>query len=130
MAEDPAAPDAALNPVPYHVSANLYHAINAALFFLVALRLFTWRGPGRPDWPVLLASAFAALLFSLHPLRVESVAWITERRDLVSQMFLLLTVLAYLRMCRAERATAVVPIAPIGIAGGLIGASALIATTT
>jgi tetratricopeptide (TPR) repeat protein len=43
------------------------------------------------------AAALAALLFSLHPLRVESVAWVTERRDLLSGFFALATLLAYLR---------------------------------
>ena len=46
---------------------------------------------------VLLAAAAGALFFGLHPLRVESVAWLTERRDLVGALFLSLTVLAYLR---------------------------------
>ena len=41
-------------------------------------------------------AAVAALFFSLHPLRVESVAWVTERRDVVAGLFTLLTVLAYL----------------------------------
>ena len=42
-----------------------------------------------------------ALFFALHPLRVESVAWITERRDVTSGLFFVLTLLAYLRMQRA-----------------------------
>src|SRR4029079_996064 len=44
-----------------------------------------------------LAAAFAALLFALHPLRVESVAWITERRDVLSCLFFFASILAYLR---------------------------------
>jgi tetratricopeptide (TPR) repeat protein len=52
---------------------------------------------------LILAAAGAALLFGLHPMRVESVAWITERRDLVSASLLLLTVLAYLRAVDPRR---------------------------
>jgi len=44
-----------------------------------------------------LGAAVAALYFAVHPLRVESVAWITERRDLTSGLFFLLTILAYLK---------------------------------
>src|SRR5207237_6180716 len=47
---------------------------------------------------LLLAAAAGALFFSIHPLRVESVSWITERRDLTSGFFFFLTLLAYLRM--------------------------------
>src|SRR5439155_1557765 len=43
------------------------------------------------------SAAFAALLFAIHPLRVESVAWATERRDVLSGLFYLLTLLVYLR---------------------------------
>ncbi len=46
---------------------------------------------------VSLGAAVAALYFAVHPLRVESVAWITERRDLTSGLFFLLTILAYLK---------------------------------
>src|SRR5262249_55728452 len=46
------------------------------------------------------AAAIGALFWSLHPLRVESVTWITERRDVGCGVFFLLSILAYLRMCR------------------------------
>src|SRR3989442_121211 len=52
----------------------------------------------------LCAATFASLVFAVHPLRVESVAWITERRDVISGLFFLLTVLLYLRA--AEHASA------------------------
>src|SRR5438876_11915823 len=49
-------------------------------------------------------AALAALVFAVHPLRVESVAWVTERRDVLSGLFYLSAVLAYLRACdRDER---------------------------
>jgi len=78
-----------MNPRGYHLTSVLLHALDAALVFLVARRLLR-------DAPVGAAAA-AALVFGLHPLRVESVAWVTERRDVVSGLFVLLALVAYLR---------------------------------
>jgi hypothetical protein len=73
-----------LDPRPYHFTNNLLHAINAALVFLLAQRLLNLSVVGRQSAiAVLLGSIAAALFFSIHPLRVESVAWATERRDLL-----------------------------------------------
>lgn len=83
-----------LNPLGFHLTNNLLHALSAALFFFLCLRLIGGRKPGDRD---LLASAGAALFFALHPLRAESVTWISERRDVLSGAFFLLTLLAYLR---------------------------------
>src|SRR4029077_18595885 len=49
-----------------------------------------------------IAAGFSALLFAIHPLRVESVAWATERRDVVAAFFLLSTLLCYLRSASAQ----------------------------
>ena len=89
-----------MDPRSYHLTNNLLHAVNAVLVYLLALRLLG--GAAAPDAVrrtrgVHGAAALAALLFALHPLRVESVAWVTERRDVLSSFFLLLTVLCYLR---------------------------------
>ena len=71
-----------MRPEGYHLTNVMLHAANAALFCLVAARLLE---SGRVEGPARLGgTAAAALFFSLHPLRVESVAWITERRDVVS----------------------------------------------
>ncbi len=89
-----------MNPRAYHITSNLLHTINATLVYVLALRLITWPTIRRDDWPAWLpqvAAAVAALLFALHPLRVENVAWITERRDLVSALLLILTLLAWLK---------------------------------
>lgn len=86
-----------LNPVGYHLTSLLFHALNASLFFFVLLALLRRASPDAPEIPLRWAAAAGALLFSLHPLRVESVAWATERRDVVSGMFFLLSILAYLR---------------------------------
>jgi len=84
-----------LQPWGYHLVSLLLHAANATLFYFVARRLLAAAGVPAPAsaW----AACFAALLFGVHPLRVESVAWITERRDVVCGCFFLLAVLAYLR---------------------------------
>jgi len=73
------------DPRPYHRTNVLLHAANVALLFL-ALRTLTgavWR------------SALVAALFAVHPLRVESVAWVSERKDVLCAFFGLLAVLAY-----------------------------------
>jgi tetratricopeptide (TPR) repeat protein len=80
----------ALNPVGHHYTSLLFHAANAVLLFLLL-----WRATKR-TWPSLLAAA----LFALHPLNVESVAWASERKNVLSMFFCLLTLLAYDRYVR------------------------------
>ncbi len=91
-----------MNPTGYHLTNNLLHSINTLLVYFVALILLGSALRSNGGF-VRLGAAAAALLFGLHPLRVESVAWATERRDLVSAMFILLTVLAYLRYADPQR---------------------------
>jgi tetratricopeptide (TPR) repeat protein len=71
----------------HHATSFILHALNSALVFLLLFRLTgsSWR------------SALVAALFALHPLRVESVAWVSERKDVLSAFFGLLTLLAYAR---------------------------------
>jgi len=71
----------------HHLTSVLWHALAAVLAFL----LFRRFGAG------LWLGAFAAALFAWHPLRVESVVWVTERKDVMSGCFFLLTLLAYAR---------------------------------
>jgi tetratricopeptide (TPR) repeat protein len=94
-----------MNPAGYHLGNVLLHAANAALFFLVARRLLALALPAAGAGALRLGGVAAALLFALHPLRVESVAWITERRDVLAAGFYLLTVLAWLRATGAEGGT-------------------------
>ena len=77
-------------PYGFHRTAVLMHAINSVLVFL-AIRSLTGN---------LLRSAVVAGLFSLHPMHVESVAWISERKDLLSGFFFCLTLLAYVHYVR------------------------------
>jgi tetratricopeptide (TPR) repeat protein len=89
-----------MNPAGYHLTSLLLHCAGAAVFALVALRLLSAPGVAADGEHALarpLAAAFAALLFAVHPLRAESVAWVTERRDVLSGLFFLLAIWAYLR---------------------------------
>ncbi|HSE86917.1 MAG TPA: tetratricopeptide repeat protein [Candidatus Binatia bacterium] len=88
-----------LKPIGFHLTNIILHGINALLVYLVALRLFVLTLPRtltESRLGVIACSCFTVLLFSVHPLRVESVAWATQRRDLLSAAFLLSTVLLYL----------------------------------
>ncbi|MBI4248377.1 MAG: tetratricopeptide repeat protein [Elusimicrobia bacterium] len=82
-------------PFGYHLQNLLWHTLATALLYFLALALIRGREEEGP--PERLGALAAALFFGLHPLRVESVAWITERRDSLSLTFLLLSTLAYLR---------------------------------
>jgi tetratricopeptide (TPR) repeat protein len=74
-----------LNPGGYHLVNLLLHIINSLLLFLILNRMTH----------ALWKSAFVAALFALHPLHVESVAWIAERKDVLSAFFWMLTMGAY-----------------------------------
>ena len=79
-----------LNPGGHHLTNILLHTTAAILLFLVLRRMtgFLWR------------SAFVAAVFAIHPLRVESVAWVAERKDVLSGVFFMLTLGAYVRYAR------------------------------
>ncbi|MBI3585788.1 MAG: tetratricopeptide repeat protein [Ignavibacteriales bacterium] len=74
-----------LDPGKHHLVNLVFHCVNIVLLFFVLFRL-----TGN-EWHSLVVAA----LFALHPLHVESVAWIAERKDVLSMMFFLLTVYAY-----------------------------------
>ena len=81
----------------YHFTSLVWHCGNAILAALVFFLLLRRVRPGDdPGWQR-VAAALAAVAWGVHPLRVESVAWATERRDVVSGFFYLLAVFAYLR---------------------------------
>ena len=86
-----------MNPFGYHLTNLLLHSASAALFYFVSQRLLGLAMPAASPGILSLGAAVASLYFAVHPLRVESVAWITERRDLTSGLFFLLTILAYLK---------------------------------
>src|SRR5437762_2057988 len=80
-----------LDPWGHHFTNVLWHTANAVLLFLFFRQLTGTL------WP----SAFIAALFAIHPLRAESVAWVSERKDLLSALFFILTLMAYVRYTRA-----------------------------
>jgi protein O-mannosyl-transferase len=80
-----------LNPTGYHLINLAFHIANTVLLFFLLERL-TAR-----SWP----SAFVALLFGIHPMHVESVAWVSERKDVLSAFFFLLTLMAYVRYAQS-----------------------------
>ncbi|MBL0350372.1 MAG: tetratricopeptide repeat protein [Elusimicrobia bacterium] len=85
-----------LVPFGFHLTNWVLHAVNAVLFFSLSLALFRHDPESVPPSPRgAVAAALAALLFSIHPLRVESVAWITERKDVLGGFFFLLSLLLY-----------------------------------
>ena len=89
-----------MNPRGYHLTNLLLHVGSALLAFALFSRLLHRASPDdRGAIPV--AAAVGALVFAVHPLRVESVAWVTERRDVLSGCLYLLALLFYVR--RAER---------------------------
>jgi protein O-mannosyl-transferase len=77
-------------PGPHHLVNAGFHAANAVILFLVL------RAATSAFWP----SAFVAALFAVHPLNVESVAWISQRKSVLSTLFLLLSVGAYVSWTR------------------------------
>ncbi len=91
------------SPAASHAVNLGLHALNAGLFALVGASLLAH---ARPEWPARRragAALLAAALFALHPLRVESVAWSTERRDVLSAAFVLASLACYLARARARR---------------------------
>ena len=88
-----------MDPFGYHLTSLLFHCVNALLFYFVALRLLRSAIPSAANCPggLRLAAAFAALLFALHPLRVEPVAWESGEDNLVAGFFFMVTLIFYLR---------------------------------
>jgi hypothetical protein len=80
-----------LDPAGHHFTNVLFHTIAVVLLFLVLQQMTgsLWR------------SAFVAALFAIHPLHVESVAWVSERKDVLSAIFFMLTLTAYTHYVRA-----------------------------
>jgi tetratricopeptide (TPR) repeat protein len=88
-----------MDPFGYHLTNVILHTAGATLFCLVSYRLLAVAMPEAQSSGWLAAgAAFAALLFAIHPLRVESVAWATERRDVLSGVFYFSTLYCYLRV--------------------------------
>jgi tetratricopeptide (TPR) repeat protein len=95
-----------LNPMGHHLTNIILHGLNTFLVVLIIIRLINF---GRDKAPItvenkkfsnntpLIASAITGLLFGIHPIHVESVAWVSERKDVLYAFFYLLSILFYLR---------------------------------
>ena len=82
-----------LNPLGHHLTSLLFHIANTLLLFFIFHRMT------KAPWK----SAFVAALFALHPLHVESVAWVAERKDVLSTFFWMLTMGAYIHYVEHPR---------------------------
>jgi tetratricopeptide (TPR) repeat protein len=91
-----------VNPYGYHLLNLLLHAASATVFFYIVRRLLRAAGAAAAEPGLSVGAGFAALLFAVHPLRVESVVWVTERKDVLCGFFFMLAVLAYLRAAEGE----------------------------
>lgn len=88
----------------YHLTSLLLHALAALAFYFVAVRLLALARAAADDLAVRAGAAVAALVFAIHPLRAESVAWVTERRDVLSGVLFVSALLLYLRYVEAAPA--------------------------
>jgi Flp pilus assembly protein TadD len=99
-----------LNPLGHHLTNNILHAMNTFLVVLLCIKLLEmWKersmseeaSPFPDGQRILIAAGVTGLLFGLHPLHVESVAWVAERKDLLCGLFFLLSISAYANHIRA-----------------------------
>lgn len=104
-----------LKPAGHHVTNVLFHTANTLLLFLLFKSMTgnLWR------------SAFVAALFALHPLHVESVSWVSERKDVISTFFWLLTMWFYMRYVRRPKFVTYFPIM-LSLALGLMAKQMLV----
>ena len=99
-----------LNPEGHHLTNNIFHSANTVIVILLAMKLLqvyeekSGSGFFGDRRVLLVASLITGILFGLHPLHVESVAWVAERKDLLCAFFFLLSILAYAGYAGAEGA--------------------------
>lgn len=91
-----------MEPAGYHFTNLVLHAANATLVYWLAKHLLAAARPRAGEYALRAGAAVAALFFAVHPLRAESVAWATERRDVLSGLLFLTCVLIYLRAAAAH----------------------------
>jgi tetratricopeptide (TPR) repeat protein len=98
-----------LKPSPHHLMNVIFHILNTLLVFGLTLKLLSVRQKAKTpqvhiEEPEKLMAAFVtALLFALHPLRVESVAWVSERKDVLFVAFYLMGLIAYLSWASEDK---------------------------
>jgi tetratricopeptide (TPR) repeat protein len=85
-----------LNPAGHHLTSIVLHGLNTVLVFLLVMGLIMRAEKALEGAQALKVAGITALLFSFHPLRVESVAWISERKDVLCAFFFLATLVCYM----------------------------------
>ena len=101
-----------LNPLGHHLTSIILHAVNTFVVVFLVMRLSKTvkLTPGLPLWQdertTLITAGVTGLLFGLHPVHVESVAWVSERKDLLCAFFYLLGIMAYTNFVRSVTAEA------------------------
>ena len=91
-----------MNPLGYHLSNIIFHAVNSSLVVVLMWRLFSTAVPQEGGFRRVAFAFVTGLVFAIHPLHVESVAWISERKDLLYAFFYLLSVLTWLVWTQKE----------------------------
>ena len=89
-----------LEPMVYHATNLALHVANTLLVFVFVLGL--WRSRSETDVAARPLAFLVGVFFAVHPLHVESVAWITERKDMLSGFFFLVALVTYLRFVRGR----------------------------
>jgi tetratricopeptide (TPR) repeat protein len=108
---------AELSPLSYHLTSILLHLINTALVFWFIRQLSSENN---------LVSAFVALLFAIHPMHVESVAWISERKDLLYTLFYVAAMIVYVSYVRTKQIKYLVWVTVLGALSLLCKPSAIV----
>lgn len=98
-----------LNPFGHHLSNNILHAVNTGIVVWLSCLIIRIARTSNPEPEqvetrfLFIASGITALLFGLHPIHVESVAWVAERKDLIYALFFMLSTIAYLYYAHSLR---------------------------
>ncbi len=108
---------AELTPWSYHLTSIILHVINTGLVFWFIMLL-----SGKNKW----VSAFSALLFGIHPMHVESVAWISERKDLLYTIFYLLALIVYIKYIQKKQIKDIIIVTMLGVLSLLCKPAAIV----
>jgi tetratricopeptide (TPR) repeat protein len=93
-----------LNPMGHHLTSVIFHGLNTILVVVLITHLIRLRNENSYQLGYsLIAGAITGLLFGLHPLHVESVAWVSERKDVLYAFFFLLSILMYIKYVSTQQ---------------------------
>lgn len=116
-----------LDPLGFHLTNLLLHLVNSLLVLALVLAVLERIGAALQPRPRLLLATAATLFWAVHPLRVESVVWVTERRDVLSAALLLAATWVYLRAAARAGRGAIPVLSPAGSAIAVLFAASLLA---